>query len=392
MYSYRQLFLKHVAQTSDAPLQLEIESAEGVYLKGSDGKRYIDLISGISVSSIGHSNPKVMEAIQTQSQSYLHLMVYGEFVQKPQVQLAEQIAQHLPSHLQSVYFVNSGSEAVEGAMKLAKRYTGRKKFIAARNAYHGNTHAPMSLMSDEAYTKTFAPLLPGIDHINFNDPSDLHRITTETAAVFIETVQGEAGYIPAQTEFLQAVRSRCTEVGALLILDEIQCGMGRTGKMFAFEHYGISPDILLLAKAFGGGLPLGAFISSNEIMGVLTHDPVLGHITTFGGHPLSCAAALAGLHYLLDEDLMKGIAAKEALFRQLLVHPKIKSISGKGLMLAVEFESFEENKAVIDRCIENGLLTDWFLFAPEKMRLSPPLIITAQEIEKSCEIILEAIR
>ncbi len=391
MYSYRQLFLQHVAQTSDAPLQLEIESAEGVYLKGPDGQRYIDLISGISVSSLGHSNPKVMEAIQNQSKDYLHLMVYGEFVQKPQVLLAEQITHHLPESLQSVYFVNSGSEAVEGAMKLAKRYTGRKQFVAARNAYHGNTHAPLSLMSDAGYTQAFAPLLPGISFINYNKTSDLETITRDTAAVFIETVQGEAGYLPAELNYLKALRARCTEVGALLILDEIQCGMGRTGKMFAFEHYGIIPDVLLLAKAFGGGLPLGAFISSKEIMHVLTHNPVLGHITTFGGHPLSCAAALAGLHYLLDEELMKKVPAKEALFRQLLRHPKIKSITGKGLMLALEFESFEVNKAIIDRCIEQGLLTDWFLFAPEKLRLSPPLIISSQEIEKACEILIAAL-
>ncbi len=391
MLSTRQLFLRHIAQTSDAPLLLEMRRAEGCYIFDQEDRPYLDLISGISVSSLGHGNKQVIDAIQNQAQKHMHLMVYGEFVQEPQVILAEQICAHLPEHLQSVYFVNSGSEAVEGAMKLAKRYTGRKQFVSAKKAYHGSSHGALSLMADATYTQAFEPLLPGISHMTFNNQEDLSLITEETAAVFVETIQGEAGYVPADIEFLHALKDRCEETGALLVLDEIQCGMGRTGKMFAFEHYGVEPDILLLAKAFGGGMPLGAFISSNAIMHTLTHDPVLGHITTFGGHPVSCAAALAGLHYLLDENLMKQIPKKEMLFRNLLQHPKIKKITGKGLMLGLEFENFNENKRYIDRCIENGLITDWFLFADHKMRLAPPLIISEQEIEKACEVILESL-
>lgn len=391
MLSNRQLFLRHLAQTSDAPLQLEIEKAEGVYLFGTAGKTYLDLISGISVSSLGHGNKAVIQAIREQSEKYMHLMVYGELVQSPQVALATRLTELLPAPLDSVYLVNSGSEAVEGAMKLARRSTGRKKFIAMRDAYHGNTQGAMSLMSDATYHKAFGPLIEPVSYIRFNHPEDLIEIDEETAAVFIEPVQGEAGYLPADIEFLHALRERCTETGALLVMDEIQSGMGRTGKLFAFEHDGVEPDILLLAKAFGAGMPLGAFISSKQTMSCLTHDPVLGHITTFGGHPVSCAAALSGLNFLLDSTLLKQIPHKEWLFRNLLKHPKIKSISGRGLMLAVEFSSFEENKGYIDACIEKGLLTDWFLFAPNKMRISPPLIINEQEIEKACEIILEVL-
>ncbi|MBI1222581.1 MAG: aminotransferase class III-fold pyridoxal phosphate-dependent enzyme [Bacteroidetes bacterium] len=391
MISNRQLFLRHLAQTSDAPLQLEIEKAEGVYLFSSDSKTYIDIISGISVSSLGHGNPEVVKAVQEQSEKYMHLMVYGELIQSPQVQLAKALQSILPESLSSIYLVNSGSEAVEGAMKLARRYTGRKNFVAMEKAYHGNTQGAMSLMNAPEYKETFGPLIEAVDFIPFNQLEDLHKINGDTAAVFVETVQGEAGYLPAELEYLHSLREKCNECGALLVLDEIQCGMGRTGKLFAFEHYGIEPDILLLAKAFGAGMPLGAFISKKEIMDSLSHDPVLGHITTFGGHPVSCAAALAGINYLKREKIHTYVAHKEWLFRKLLNHPKIKSISGRGLMLALEFGSFEENKGYIDACIEKGLLTDWFLFAPNKMRLSPPLIINEQEIEKACEIILEVL-
>ena len=370
---------------------LEIEKADGVYLFGPENKTYIDLISGISVSSLGHGNRKVLDAIKHQSEQYLHLMVYGELVQAPQVQLAETLCKLLPETLDSVYLVNSGSEAVEGALKLAKRYTGRKEVVAMKNAYHGSTHGALSLMSDPGYRQAFAPLLPGIRHIDFNAPEQLKYITEETAAVFLEPIQGEAGYLPADLEYLHLLSEWCRQKGTLLVFDEIQCGMGRTGNWFAFEHYGIVPDILVLAKAFGSGMPLGAFVSSAEIMQSLTHDPVLGHITTFGGHPVSCAAAKAGIEAIQELDLLQKVPLKELLFKQLLKHPKIRSISGKGLMLALEFGSFEENKGYIDTCVEKGLLTDWFLFAPEKMRISPPLTISEQEIEKACEIILEAL-
>lgn len=391
MLNQRQLFLRHVAQTSDAPLLIEIERADGVTLYGPNQKEYLDLISGISVSSLGHGNKKVIEAIQQQSEKYLHLMVYGELVQAPQVDLAKKLSDLLPSPLESVYFVNSGSEAIEGALKLAKRYTGRTKIMAMKNAYHGNTHAAMSLMNGNEYKNAFGPLLPDIEFMNFNDLEEVKRINRSFAAVILETIQGEAGYIPAEIEFLQAIRKKCEEEGVLLILDEIQCGMGRTGKLFAFEHYNIQPDILVLAKAFGAGLPLGAFISSQPIMSVLTHHPVLGHITTFGGHPLCCSAALAGLNELYRLDLMSGIAKKEALFRELLHHPKIKSISGKGLMLSIEFNDFEENKRFIDACMDKGVFTDWFLYASNKMRISPPLIIHESEIRKACAVILSVL-
>lgn len=391
MLSNRQLFLRHLAQTSDAPLLLEITHAEGVYLFGEDGKTYLDLISGISVSSLGHGNPAVKTALREQSEKYLHLMVYGELVQSPQVKLAAALSSLLPASLHSVFFVNSGSEAVEGALKLAKRVSGKKKIMAVRNAYHGSSHGALSLMSDETYKQSFAPLLPEIYHIDPNVIEDLELVTNEFAALILEPIQGEAGYLPADLKYLHALRQKCDETGTLLIFDEIQSGMGRTGKLFAFEHYGIVPDILVIAKAFGAGLPLGAFISSGENMRNLTHDPVLGHITTFGGHPLCCAAALAGLNFLIENKLQAEIPHKEWLFKNLLKHKKIRSISGKGLMLALEFTDFEENKRYIDACIEKGLLTDWFLFAPNKMRIAPPLTISEQEIEKACEIILEVL-
>lgn len=391
MLSNRQLFLRYMAQTSDAPLLLEITHAEGVYLFEADGKTYLDLISGISVSSLGHGNPDVKAAIQEQSEKYLHLMVYGELVQSPQVKLAATLGALLPESLNSVFFVNSGSEAVEGALKLAKRVSGRKKIMAVRNAYHGSSHGALSLMSDDSYKKPFEPLLPEIYHIDFNVPESIDQITSEFAALIIEPIQGEAGYMPADLEYLHALREKCDETGTLLIFDEIQSGMGRSGKLFAFDHYGVIPDILVVAKAFGAGMPLGAFISSRANMSSLTHDPVLGHITTFGGHPLCCAAALAGLNFLMEQKLMAAIPHKEWLFKNLLKHDKIRSISGKGLMLALEFADFEENKRYIDACIGKGLLTDWFLFAPNKMRIAPPLIISEQEIEKACEIILEVL-
>jgi len=389
--SNRQLFLQHQAQTTHFPLLLEFDKAEGIYLYGTDGKKYIDLISGISVSSLGHGNEKVKAAIKYQVDQYMHLMVYGEYVQAPQAKLADKLTSLLPPSLDCVYFVNSGSEATDGALKLAKRVTGRTEIIAFKQAYHGSGHAALSLNSDEYYKNAFRPLLPDIRFIEHNRIDQLDAITGLTAGVIVEPVRGESGYIASDLDFLKALRHKCNETGTLLIFDEIQCGMGRTGSLFAFEQYGISPDILLLGKALGGGLPMGAFISSKDRMNMLADGPMLGHITTFGGHPVICAAALTALEELTSHNWIAEVAQKEQLFRELLVHPAIKSISGKGLMLAVEFDSFEQNKQIIDRCIANGLITDWFLFATHKMRLSPPLIITEEEIRDACKIIINSI-
>jgi acetylornithine/N-succinyldiaminopimelate aminotransferase len=391
MPTLRQLFLANNAQTTDFPLLLEFERAEGIYMYNKEGKAFIDLIAGIGVSNLGHSNPYVINAIKNQLDKYMHLMVYGEYVQTPQVKFAEKLVSLLPAHLQSVYFTNSGAEAVEGALKLAKRYTGRHQIIACKNSYHGSTHGALSVMGNEEFKQAYRPLLPGVSFINFNSVTDLDAITNKTACVIIETMQGEAGIRVPDAAYMQALRNRCNETGTLLILDEIQAAFGRTGKLFAFQHFGIEPDILLLAKALGGGMPVGAFISSNEIMGALKENPILGHITTFGGHPVCCAAGLAALEVLLDEKLVDGVAEKEALFKKLLVHPAIKQVRGKGLMLAAEFESFELNKKIIDRCIENGVITDWFLHCSNSMRIAPPLIITADEIKKACSVILEAV-
>ncbi|MDP1746246.1 MAG: aspartate aminotransferase family protein [Bacteroidota bacterium] len=391
MLTQRQLFFNHLAQTSETPLALEIEKAEGIYLIDVSGKRYMDLISGISVSNVGHRHPKVLAAIHHQLEKYMHLMVYGEFIQSPQVQLAKLLSDHLPENLRSSYFVNSGSEAIEGAMKLAKRFTGRTEIISFKNAYHGSTHGSLSIMGNEEFKNAFRPLLPDIRQIEYNKISDLKQITTNTACVIIETIQGEAGAIIPQNDFLKLLKKRCNEIGALLVADEIQCGFGRTGKLFAFEHYDFIPDILCLAKGMGGGMPIGAFISSKEIMHSLTNNPHLGHITTFGGHPVSCAASAATLTVLLEEKLIEQVENKEKLFRSLLKHPKIKSINGKGLLLAIEFESYELNKKIIDKCIEKGVITDWFLFNSHSMRIAPPLTITEEEIATACEIILECI-
>ena len=392
MPTLRQLFLANNAQTTDFPLLLEFERAEGIYMYNKEGKAYTDLISGIGVSNLGHSNPYVVNAIKEQLDKYMHLMVYGEYVQTPQVRFAEKLVSLLPANLQSVYFTNSGAEAVEGALKLAKRFTGRQQIIACNNSYHGSTHGALSVMGNEEFKRAYRPLLPGVGFIRFNDVIDLDLITDKTACVIVETVQGEAGIRVPEIAYMQALRRRCDETGTLLILDEIQAAFGRTGKLFAFEHFGIEPDILLLAKALGGGMPVGAFISSNKIMGALKENPILGHITTFGGHPVCCAAGLVALEVLLNENLIAGVVEKEALFKSLLIHPAIKEVRGKGLMLAAEFESFELNKKIIDRCIENGVITDWFLHCSNSMRIAPPLIITHDEIKKACDVILEAIR
>ena len=389
MISNRQLFLMHQAQTSHFPLMLEIERAEGVYLFDVNGKQYLDLISGISVSSLGHGNEHVKNAIKQQLDKYMHLMVYGEFIQSPQVQLAKNLTDLLPPNLNSVYLINSGAEATDGALKLAKKVTGRTEIIACKNAYHGSTHAALSLSSHEYFKNAFRPLLPDINFIEFNNENSIEKISNKTACVIVETIQGEAGYIPPQNDFLKKLRAKCDEHSVLLILDEIQTGMGRTGKLFAFEHFGIVPDILLLGKALGAGMPIGAFVSSQTMMNELADNPVLGHITTFGGHPVIASAALAGIEELLSHNWINEVEEKENLFRELLIHPSIKNISGKGLMLALEFESFEFNKKLIDACIEDGLISDWFLYASNCLRISPPLIISNEQIKWSCEIIIK---
>lgn len=391
MLSNRQLFLNHLAQTSDAPLMLEMISAEGVYMTDADGKKYIDLISGIGVSNVGHRHPRVVDAIKAQVDKHLHVMVYGEFVQSPQVKLAEALTKTLPSKMDSVYLVNSGSEAIEGAMKLAKRYTGRSKIIACQNAYHGSSHGALSLTGSEDFKQNYRPLLPGVSHMNFGDLAALDMIDDDTAALVIETVQGEAGVRYADSSYWTAIEKRCNETSTLLILDEIQCGFGRTGKLWAFEHYGIVPDVLVSAKGMGGGMPIGCFISSKEIMGVFTNNPVLGHISTFGGHPVSSAASYATLQAIQEENLLEGVYQKEELFLELLKHPSIKEVRSKGLMMAIEFESYDILKPIIDRAIELGVVTDWFLFNDRSMRIAPPLIITEGEIKKACKIILQAI-
>jgi acetylornithine/N-succinyldiaminopimelate aminotransferase len=387
----RRLFLQHVAQTSPSPLGLEIARAEGIYLYDPSGREYIDLIGGISVCNTGHRHPRVVQAIKDQVDRYLHVLVYGELIQSPQVQYASLLAANLPASLDSVYFTNSGTEATEGAMKLAKRVTNRTEIVAFRQSYHGSTQGALSLMGDEYWRNAFRPLLPGVWHEEYSSASALDRITDRTACVIAETVQAERGvYVPAEG-WLAALRKKCDETGALLVLDEIQAGFGRTGSLWGFTPCGIVPDILLLGKALGGGMPLGAFIADRNIMFALAGDPVLGHITTFGGHPVSCAAGLASLQLLLEEDWIGQVAEKEAMFRKLLTHPAIRAVRSCGLLIAVEFASHEINKKVIDACIEKGLLTDWYLFAPQCMRIAPPLPITEEQIEKACAIILSCI-
>lgn len=388
--SQRAMFLQHIAQTSAGPLALEIERAEGCYLYDCGGKKYLDLIAGIGPSVLGHRHPQVQAAVEQQLHAYWHTLVYGEYVLAPQVEFARLLSENLPG-LDSVYFVNSGTEATEGAMKLAKRYTGRYQFIACRNAYHGSTQGAASLMSPTDFTLAFQPLLPGIGHIDFNSMADLERIDPHTAGVIVETVQGEAGLQTPDPVWLKALRERCTATGALLILDEIQAGFGRTGRLFAFEQYGIVPDILLLAKGFGGGMPLGAFIARREFMQALTHDPVLGHITTFGGHPVSCAAGLATLKVLLESDLLAQIPEKAALFKKMLVHPAIVELRSAGLWFAVDLGDFAKVQAAIRYCIENGVITDWFLFNDRSLRIAPPLTITLEEIEFACGVILASL-
>lgn len=384
-------FLHKLAQTSPDPFLLPIERAEGIYLFTPDGKRYTDLISGIGVSAIGHRHPQVIQAIKGQLDKHLHVMVYGEYIQSAPNLLAEKITGLLPPHLNCCYFVNSGAEANEGALKLAKRYTGRTEIVSCRASYHGSTHGALSVSGNETKKRAFRPLLPDVRFITFNDPEDVAQITEKTACVIMETVQGDAGVRIPSKEYLQAIRQRCTSTGTILILDEIQCGMGRTGKLFAFEHFGIAPDILTVGKAFGGGLPIGAFISHEKIMKSLMHDPMLGHITTFGGNPVCCASALATLRVIEDERLLDQVEAKGKLFESYLQHPSIKEIRRIGLFFAIDFASAEKVSAIVHDCKKNGVIVYWFLSNPHCFRIAPPLTITEPQIKESCEVIINAL-
>ncbi|WP_333819395.1 aspartate aminotransferase family protein [Ohtaekwangia sp.] len=385
------IFLNNIAQTTDSPYLLTIDRAEGIYLYSPDGKRYTDLISGIGVSNIGHRHPKVVDAIKKQIDKHLHVMVYGEFIQSTPNLLAQKITSLLPKNLNCCYFVNSGTEANEGALKLAKRYTGRTEIVSFRKSYHGSTHGSMSVSGNEIKKQAFRPLLPDVRFIEFNVMKDIEQITTSTACVIVETVQGDAGVrIPSQA-YMKALRAKCNETGALLILDEIQCGMGRTGTLFAFEQFGIVPDILTTAKAFGGGLPIGAFISDRKIMRSLTHDPMLGHITTFGGNPVCCASALATLEVIEEEKLLEQVEAKGKLFERLLKHPQIKEVRRIGLMFAIDFDSAERVNKIVEQAKQRGIITYWFLSHPYSFRIAPPLTITEEQIKESCASILLAI-
>jgi acetylornithine/N-succinyldiaminopimelate aminotransferase len=387
----RQLFLSHIAQTSSAPIGIEMVKASGIYLWDVNGKAYTDLISGFSVCNIGHSHPLVVKAVQEQAAAYMHLIVYGEFIESPQTAYAKLLTDHLPASLDCVYFTNSGTEATEGAMKLAKRVTGRSKIIAFNKSYHGSTQGALSVMGDEYWRNAFRPLLPGIYHFNFNDFAVIDAIDSQTACVIMETIQAESGVTAPSKEWIQAVRKKCNEHCVLLILDEIQSGFGRTGTLWAFEQFAIVPDILLLGKALGGGMPLGAFISSRKMMNTLTHDPVLGHITTFGGHPVSCAAGKAAMEVLLDGNYISDIKRKEKLLVDTLVHSSIISKSHFGLWMSLQFSSAAINQKIIHQCIQNGLITDWFLFAADRLRIAPPLIITEEELKDVCVVLLRSI-
>jgi len=397
LITHRELFLKNVAQTSDFPLLLEIERAEGVYMYGKDGKPYMDLISGIGVSNVGHRHPKVTQAIHKQVDKYLHLMVYGEYVQTPQLLLAEALVDTLDKGcrkypvLDNVYFTNSGTEAVEGAMKLAKRFTGRQEIISCVNAYHGATQGALSLSGSENFKRNYRPLLPEIKQIRHGNFEDISQISCRTAAVFIEIIGGEAGVRVPDAQYFIELRRQCDLTGTLLVIDEIQTGFGRTGTFWAFEQFDFYPDVMLCAKGMGGGMPIGAFIANQKVMSVFKNNPILGHITTFGGHPVSCAASLATLQVILEEKLLEDVKRKADIFKNLLVHQRIKEIRNQGLIMAVEFEDFETLKPIIDRAMLGGIITDWFLFCDNSMRIAPPLTITEEQIVKACQVILSSI-
>ena len=391
----RKQFLEHVGQTSPSPMMIEVERAEGSFFYTPEGKRYFDLVAGVSVSNVGHANPDVIAAVQKQASDYMHVMVYGEMVERPQVEYATRIAELLPRDIDCVYFVNSGAEAVEVALKLAKRHTHRTELISMRRAYHGSTHGAMSMMGTpegEEWKAEFRPLLPDVKSIEFNSFEDLEHITERTAGVLCEVVQGEAGVRLPNPEWLKALRQRCTDVGALLIFDEIQTGMGRTGEMFASTKYNITPDIICLAKAFGGGMPLGGVASNKKILDSFTHNPVLGHITTFGGHPVCCAAGLAALNYMTDNNIVEHVERKGAMFEERISkHPRVLEIRRSGLLLAVELGKSEYLYRLMEIFKEEGIMSDWFLYCDTAFRISPPLTISEAEIEECCEIIKHAL-
>lgn len=389
--SNRQVFLQHVAQTSQAPIGIEMTKADGIHLWDKDGKKYVDLIAGFSVNNIGHSHPAVVKAVQEQAATYMHLIVYGEFIENPQVQYAKLLTDYLPPTLNCVYFTNSGAEATEGAMKLAKRITGRSKIIAFNNAYHGSTQGALSVMGGEYWRNAFRPLLPDIHHFNYNDDAVLAAIDSSVACVIIETVQAESGITVPSKEWLEKIRQLCNEHCVLLIFDEIQAGFGRTGSLWAFEQFNVVPDILLLGKALGGGMPLGAFIADRKLMSTLTYDPVLGHITTFGGHPVSCAAGKAAFEILTGSGIIDAVKDKAAILHHKLNHPAIIHKNLYGLWMSLQFKDAETNQKIVHQCVKNGLITDWFLFAPDRLRIAPPLIITTEELEEVCEVVLRSI-
>jgi acetylornithine/succinyldiaminopimelate/putrescine aminotransferase len=391
MFNARDIFKNHQAQTFPFPSCLEISSAKGSYIYDINGKEYLDFIAGVSACPLGHCNPHINDAIKEQLDKYSHVMVYGEYVQSPQYKLAKLLADNLPQNLSTTYFTSTGTEAIEGAMKLAKRATGKSEIISCKGSYHGSTQGALSIMGNEEYKAMYRPLLPSCNKIIYNSVDSLVNITNKTAAVVIEPIQGATGFISPSNNFLQKVRDKCNETGSLLIFDEIQTCFGRLGTLFGFEKFNVIPDILCIAKAMGGGMPIGAFISSWDLMNLLTFEPKLGHITTFGGHPVNCAASLATLKFLLSSDIMKEVVRKEQLFRSHLKHPKIKTIRGSGLMLAIEFEDEELVKKVVEQSLESGLILFYFLFTKTALRISPPLTISEEEIIKGCKIILETL-
>lgn len=391
MLSNRTLFLQHVAQTSAFPLMLEIVDAKGIYLTDVNGKKYIDLISGIGVSGLGHCHPVIVDAVKTQAEKFMHIMVYGEIIHTPQVKLSQLLCDLLPNSLNSVYLVNSGAEAIDGAMKLAKRYTGKPDIISFKNSYHGSLQGPLSIMGSEEYKNAFRPLIPGCSSIEYNNVNDLVHITENTAAVVLETIQGEAGVILPDKEFLRALQEKCKITGTLIIVDEVQSGFGRTGSFFAFEQFDLIPDILCLAKAMGAGMPIGAFIADKKIMHAISENPILGHITTFGGNPVCAAAAIANIETLKNENIIAAVKNKAELFKTLLIHPKIKVVRNKGLMMAIEIDSFENVIKVCHIALSKGVFIDWFLFNTNSIRVAPPLIISEEEINLSCRIIIESL-
>jgi len=384
-------FFIYQAQTTKFAAGFEVEKAEGSYIYGTDGKKYLDFVAGVSANTLGHSHPKIVNAIKEQAEKYLHVMVYGEYAQEKPVALCKLLAESTPDPLEITYLVNSGAEAIDGSLKLAKRYTGREEIISFKNSYHGNTHGALSVSGNETHKREFRPLLPMVSFIEFNNENDFDKITEKTACVIMETIQGAAGFLVPDPDYLVRLKKRCEEVGALLILDEIQPGFGRTGKLFSFEHFGVVPDILVMGKGMGGGVPVGAFMSSKKIMETLAHSPKLGHITTFGGNPLIAASSYATLKEVLESGLMNEIDEKEKLYRKLLVHPKIKNINGKGLMLAVNLGSPEYTLNVAKRCMEKGLIVFWQLYRNEYLRISPPLTISKEEIIEGCNIIMDVL-